>query len=241
MNILITGSSRGIGAATARLAKERGFEPILHGRTESDELLSLAGLLNADYIFCDVNDSEAVKTAVSGLIERVGVIYALINCAGIHPKFVPFIESTDKDWEDIFKTNLLGVIHFCQAVIPHILERGHGRIVNVSSTRGFPQMANQWNYVYAAAKAALNSVTVEMAKEFAPNILVNAISPGYVATERTEKWNEITWQKAKSVPLGRPIESREVAGAILFLATTTAMTGANLVIDGGQTVHEQKF
>lgn len=241
MRLLITGSSRGIGAATAILAKEKGHTPILHGMTESDNLRQIANDLGVNYIFADVRNDTAVKTAVNELMERIEVIDALVNCVGAHFPFVPFLESTDEIWREQFDVNLMGTVHFCQAVIPHMQKNRQGRIVNVSSTRGFPQMANEWNGPYATSKAALNSLTVALAKEFAPNILVNAISPGYTETERSEHWNTITWQKANSVPLGRPVHSKEIADAILFLATTTAMTGQNLVIDGGQTVDEKKY
>src|SRR3989344_4457623 len=100
--VLITGSSSGIGAVTARLAKEYGATPILHGRTESKELKSIAKELQADYIFCDVADKTAVDAEVQRILKKVKRIDCLINCAGIAPR-PSFMESTDEVWVDVYK------------------------------------------------------------------------------------------------------------------------------------------
>ena len=114
--ILITGSSSGIGAATARLAKEYGATVILHGRTESEELKKLAKELDCEYIFCDVADKEAVDKAVKDILKQVKRIDLLVNSAGIGPR-ATFLETADSLWLDVFKVNVLGTTHFCQAVI----------------------------------------------------------------------------------------------------------------------------
>ena len=104
--ILITGSSSGIGAATARLAKEYGATVILHGRTESENLKKLAQELNCNYIFCDVADKVAVDAEVQRILKKVKRIDCLVNCAGIAPR-PSFMESTDEVWVDVYKINVL--------------------------------------------------------------------------------------------------------------------------------------
>lgn len=114
--ILITGSSRGIDAATAKLAVGYGAKVILHGRTESEELKDLVNQLKEEYTACDVSDKKAVQKEVDRIVKKMGRIDGLINCAGIaKPK--PFLETEDEDWIENFKINLLGVVHFCQVVI----------------------------------------------------------------------------------------------------------------------------
>src|ERR1035437_2995208 len=110
--ILITGSSSGIGAATARLAKEYGAIPILHGKTESEDLKSLAKELSCEYTFCDVADKVAVEAAVQNILAKVKKIDALVNCAGIVVN-ESFLTASDEIWLDVMKVNLLGTVHFC--------------------------------------------------------------------------------------------------------------------------------
>src|SRR3989338_8345282 len=106
--ILITGSSSGIGVATARLAQEYGAKVILHGRTESPELKTLAKELDCEYIVCDVADKSAVESAVADILKKVKRIDVLVNSAGIAPR-AKFLESTDEHWLDIFKVNVLEI------------------------------------------------------------------------------------------------------------------------------------
>jgi len=173
--ILITGSSSGIGTATARLAKEYGATIILHGKTESEALKSLAKELNCGYIFCDVSDKKAVDLAIKNILSKVKKIDILVNCAGIALR-QKFLDTTDESWIDTFKVNVLGTTHFCQAVIPEMQKNKYGRIVNIASIRGFVGTAG--SSVYSASKAAIVNITATMAKEFAPDIIINAVAPG---------------------------------------------------------------
>ena len=237
--ILITGSSKpnGIGMAAAKLAREYGANVIIHGRAPNEELKNSAKKINGSFIACDATDKDAVKKAVDGLIGKSGKIDALINCIGmVNPK--PFLETDDSNWLDAFKVNLLGTVHFCQAVIPHMQKAGHGRIVNISSIRGHATTSSNRGMAYSAAKAAIINLTATLAKEYAPNIAVNAVSPGFVETDMSKTWTERVWQQARSSLLGRTAKPNEIAEVLLFLASDKAsfITGQTILVDGGYTI-----
>lgn len=235
--ILITGSSRGIGAATARLAVGYGAKVILHGKTESRDLIDLAKQLEADYIVCDVAAKQAVLKEVVRIIKKLGKIDGLVNCAGISkPK--PFLETEDGDWLEIFEVNLLGIVHFCQAVIPYMQKAKYGRVVNIASLRGHLTNLNVNNLTYSASKAAVINLTVGLAKEYIPDIAFNAVSPGLTETEMSKTWTEKLWQEARDYPLGRPAKPEEIAEAILFLISDRAkfINGQIIMVDSGHSI-----
>ncbi len=233
--ILITGSSSGIGAATARLAKEYDATPILHGKTEGKELKKLAKELGCEYIFCDVIDQTAVESEIKRILKKVKKIDLLVNSAGIAPR-ATFLESTDDLWLDVFKTNVLGTTHFCHAVIPQMQKNKYGRIINIASIRAYEGTAGR--PVYSASKAAIVNLTAVLAKEFAPDIAVNAVAPGYTDTPITVNWDDEVWAKAKTSLLGRIAQPKEIAEAILFLASDKAsfITGQTVIVDGGYSI-----
>lgn len=228
--ILITGSSRGIGAATARLAKDYGAEVILHGRTDSDKLKRLASELNADYICCDASDEGKVREVIA----ETGGLDVLVNNAGMQ-RSKPFLELTTQDWEDVYKTNVFGIVNFSKAVLPLMQSQGYGRIVNISSAKAFPATAGR--AAYASAKAAVNQLTVCMAKELAQyGILVNAVAPGFVETEMTaQTWSDRIKKQVDDSLLGRMARPEEIAEAVLWLASDKNgfMTGQTILVDGG--------
>ncbi len=233
--ILITGSSSGIGAATARLAKEYGATMILHGRTESEELKKISLELNCDYIFCDVADKVAVESEIQKILKKVQRIDCLINCAGIAPR-PSFMESTDEVWLDVFKVNVLGTVHFCQSVIPVMQKAKGGRIVNIASIRA--NIGTSGKPVYSATKAAIINLTAVLAKDFAPDIYVNAVSPGYTDTPINKNWDEKVWKQVNTALVGRIAQPTEIAEAILFLASDKAsfITGQTIIVDGGYSI-----
>lgn len=237
--VLITGFSRydNIGGVAARLAKDYGASVILHGRTKSKDLESIANKLNGKFVFCDVSDRQAVKKAVDGVVRQTGRIDALINCAGIvSPK--PFLETDDENWLEAFKINLLGTVHFCQAVIPYMQKADYGRIVNVASIRGHSETSSNRGMAYSVSKAGVINLTAALAKEYAPNILVNAVSPGFTETSMAKTWNEKVWKQARSSILGRTAKPKEIAEVLLFLASErmSFITGQTLIVDGGYTI-----
>jgi 3-oxoacyl-[acyl-carrier protein] reductase len=230
--ILITGSSRGIGAATARLAKKYGATVILHGRTNSNHLKRLTKELDSDYIFGDVTDAKKVKQSVSKIVKEHGRIDALINSAGMTHR-AKFMESNDKLWLDTFKVNVLGTVHFCQAVIPFMQKKKYGRIVNVASIRAHGITSGR--PAYSVSKAGIMNLTATLAKEFAPHILVNAVSPGFTKTDMSKTWDKAVWKQVNSALLKRVGKPEEIAEMLLFLASDRAsfITGQTFLVDGG--------
>ncbi|MDP3986955.1 MAG: glucose 1-dehydrogenase [Nanoarchaeota archaeon] len=227
--VLITGSSRGIGAATARLAKEHGADVILHGKTDSESLQNLSRELDSRYIFCDVSNELRVQEEV----RKIGSIDVLVNNAGINPSKT-FMELTSQDWRDILEVNVLGTVNFSKTVIPRMLEKQYGKIINVASVKGYSHVSGK--PAYASSKAAVIRMTSSMAEEFAPYILVNAVAPGFTETEMTERTISPKIQnQINRIPLKRMAEPREIAEAILFLASDKAnyITGQTICVDGG--------
>lgn len=230
--ILITGSSRGIGAATAIKAKEYGAEVILHGRTESEELKEQAQTLGAAFIACDVGDKVAVQEAITSL--PLGPkINSLVNSAGIATAKA-FEEADDALWLDLFQTNVLGIVHMCQILLPQMRKNG-GSIVNVSSIRGNRRMAGAHSMAYAVSKASVDNLTGSLAKAYAPEVRVNAVAPGMTKTDISKTWPQSVWDQAASSLAGRAAEPEEIAEAMLFLASDKAsyITGQVLTVDGG--------
>lgn len=230
--ILITGSSRGIGAAIARLAKHRGATVILHGKTESEELRRLAADLDSSYLVFDIIDEAAVQNK----IKQSAPIDILVNNAGISIS-KPFLELTHKEWMHVLGTNVMGTVNVSRAVIPGMLNRGSGKIINIASIKGLPQTSGR--AAFAASKAAIIALTASMAKEFKTSILVNCVAPGFTETETTkEAWGERIFKQIAQAPLARAGKPNEIAEAVLFLASENAsyITGQTLIVDGGYSI-----
>ena len=233
--ILITGSARGIGAATAKLAYARGAKIILHGQSESEALIKLSKQLgDAPYALCDVSDKDELTKEFQRVIKQVGKVDILINSAGIvRPK--PFLEADDDNWKRQFEVNVLGTVHACQAIVPHMQKNKHGRIVNVASTRAHQSLASGRNMAYSVSKAGIVNLTASLAKELAPIIAVNAVSPSFTETDMSSTFNDLVHQQIKSALMPRMAQPNEIAEPILFLASDAAsfITGQTLLVDGG--------
>ena len=231
--ILITGSSRGIGAATARLAKNYGATVILHGKTESEELKKLSKALESAYIVFDVADERATIKEI-GKFKRIDI---LVNNAGINPSKT-FAQLANEDWRQIFEVNVLGVVNVSKAVITGMIKRGYGKIINIASIKGFPSISGK--PAYAASKSAIIRITSSMAEEFAPyNILINAVAPGFTETEMTKASLSPKIQgQIDKIPLKRMATPNEIAEVILFLASARSdyITGQTIAVDGGYSI-----
>ncbi|MCD4771257.1 SDR family oxidoreductase [archaeon] len=230
--ILITGSARGIGAATAKVAKKYGAEVILHGKSESENLKKLAVELNSKYIFCDITNELQVRKSV----EKFQKIDVLINSAGINIS-KSFEDLTNEDWLNVFKANVLGTVNFSNAVIPKMRDAKFGKIVNISSAKGY--LSASGRAAYSSSKAAVINLTASMAKELSPEIIVNGIAPGFTNTEMTAgTWSPRVREHIDKTLLKRMAKPEEIAEAILFLASDRSnyIAGQTILVDGGFTI-----
>lgn len=229
---LVTGATRGIGQAIAARLKDAGAEIAVTGR---DEVLLQAwrdqGVLAAA---ADVTDVRQVEDVVQAVVERYGQIDIVVNNAGI-AKDGLMMRMSDADWQRVIDTNLTGVFNICRATIRCMLRRRQGRIVNISSVIGVAGNAGQTNY--AASKAGVIGFTKALAKEVASrNILVNAVTPGYIDTEMTRALTEEQrGEILRRIPLGRTGTGEDVAALVHFLVSeeNKYITGQTIHCDGG--------
>ncbi len=228
--ILITGSSRGIGAAIARLAKEKGYDVLLHGRTHSPHLANLAKELDSKYIIFDVSKEDEVKQAFSE-ISRIDV---LVNSAGVNISKA-FDNLTDSDWKTIYDINIFGLVNVTRHAVPIMKKsKSTGKIINIASIKGL--YASVGRVAYASSKAAVINLTTGLAKEFAPGILVNAVAPGFTNTEMTDNtWSDRIKKQVGNILLKRMADPKEIAEVVLFLSSSANeyITGQTINIDGG--------
>jgi gluconate 5-dehydrogenase len=240
---LITGAYRGLGFAIARGMAEAGASVVLNGRKPA-ELEAAAGKLTdagltADVAAFDVTDRDAVQAGVAAASAKHGTIDILVNNAGIQRR-APFVEFKQEDWDAIIATNLTAPFIVSQAVVPAMIERRGGKIIHIASLMS--ELARPTVVPYTAAKGGVRQLTRGMAVELAQhNIQVNAIAPGYFATEMNRALidnAEFNAWVCKRTPAGRWGEPPELAGLAVFLASRAAdyMTGQMLVMDGGMSV-----
>jgi len=231
--VLVTGGTRGIGRAIAERFKEAGAKVYITG-TNKERTEAAARELGVNGVKMDVSNREEVKRVVSEIVEKEGGIDVLVNNAGI-TRDALFIRMKDEDWDAVIETNLNGVYNVTRAVVPHMVKRRKGSVINVSSVVGFTGNVGQTNY--SATKSALIGFTKSLAKELGGRgIRVNAVAPGYITTDMTKAIPEkIKSELLKSIPLRREGEPREVADAVLFLASEMAsyITGTTLHVNGG--------
>ena len=236
-SVLITGANGGIGLACGRIFLERWPDArvFLGCRSSRERALALVGEYpeRAEVLELEVTEPAAWEAAVARILESTGGVDVLVNNAGYHRDGLVGTMPLD-DWHDVLATNLTGTFLGCKAVVRPMLARRRGRIVNISSLSALMAPAGQANY--AAAKAGVLALTRSLAKEVArAGITVNAICPGYVATEALGQDAEAAAGLAKLVPARRLGTSAEVAAAVFHLASDEAgyTTGAVLKLDGG--------
>ncbi len=239
--VLISGASRGLGATFAEhFAKSGAFVTINYKRKEKTAEALLKKIQDAGgtgmLLPFDVTQPDDIKNGIEQLIKKRGQIDILVNNAGIVADNFFFLMS-DIEWHKVIDTNLHGSYYLVQAVIPGMLSRQEGSIINIASVAGIHASPGQANY--AAAKGALISFTKTLATELAPKgIRVNTVVPGLIATGMTTRLNrDISEKKKAAIPMGRFGEAAEVAKAVLFLSSERAsyITGQCLVVDGGLT------
>jgi len=238
--ILVTGSYRGLGLAIAEGLARAGARVVLNGRNADaveDAVAAFAekGLSATGCVF-DVTDKASIDNAVTELEKREGKPDVLFNNAGIIER-APLLETTEESWRRVLDTNLTGAFLVAQRVVPGMVTRGRGKVVNTCSL--LSAVARDTVASYAAAKSGLKLLTQSMATEWAKfNIQANAIGPGYFNTELTRPLQENAefdgWVK-KRVPAGRWGEPDELVGPAVFLASDASnfVNGQIIYVDGG--------
>jgi len=238
--VLVTGSSRGIGAEVAVKAAADGATVAVHYRAGSDAATrTLARVRDAggdgETFQADLTEGDEAEALVHRVVDRFGRLDALVNNAG-RTQVGPFLELGTDEWDAVIATDLSAAFHTCRAAIPGMVERGSGSIVNVASRLG--QMGIGNSAAYSAAKAGLIGLTRSLAKEFAPaGVRVNAVAPGFTLTDMTADVadSELGRQRLAEMPLGRFGRADEVADAVLFLLTdaSSLFTGQTLNPNAG--------
>jgi len=236
---LVTGASRGIGRAVACCLARAGAHIVVNflrdtaAADQTVELIQAAGG-SAEVAQFDVADSEAVQTTVSSLLDRLGRCDILVNNAGITVDTL-LLRLKEADWDRVMAVNLRGTFNCTKAVARGMVRSRYGRIVNMTSVVG--EMGNAGQSAYAASKAGIIGFTKSMARELAGrNITVNAVAPGFIATEMIASLPETTRSGyLMLVPVGRLGTAEEVADAVAFLVRPESgyITGQVLGVNGG--------
>jgi NAD(P)-dependent dehydrogenase (short-subunit alcohol dehydrogenase family) len=229
--VIVTGASKGIGAAIAMELDRRGLT--VAGLSRTGEVPAGYGLS------CDVCDEASIATAIESIAAK-GSIGGLVNCAGAHTA-IPTIELETSDFEHTMRLNATAVLTVCQKAYPHLVKSGDGLIVNIGSF--FDKLAVVQNVAYCASKAAVGAITRCLAAEWARDgIRVLNVAPGYIETDLNRDY--LTKEKVrawlgKRIPVGRPGQPEEVARLVgaLFSERIGFLTGETIYIDGGQGIN----
>ena len=228
MNVVITGGSRGIGAATVRLFAARGDTVSFLYEKEHEAAQAVARETGARAICCDVADEQAVRRAFAGL----GGVDVLVNNAGIgHYGLISQI--TPDEWRRIFAVNVDGAFYCIRAALPSMLARQSGAIVNISSMWG--QVGASCEAAYSATKGALIALSKALAKELGPShIRVNAVAPGVIQTDMCANIaHEVLESLREDTPIERLGTPDDIAQAVAYLADAPFVTGQVLGVSGG--------
>ena len=241
---VVTGSGRGIGLEIAKALAKAGATVAVaefieeNGQAAVEEIKKLG--VEASFFHTDVRDSKSVDAMVENVVETYSQVDILVNNAGIAAN-TPAEDTPDEEWLNVMNINLNGVFWCCRAAGRHMLNRQKGAIVNIASMSGVISNTPQPQAHYNASKAGVILLTKSLAGEWAQRgVRVNAVSPGYIGTDMTQKGMENSeWYKKwlEMTPMNRVGKPVEVANAVWYLASDASSfaTGTNLVVDGGYT------
>jgi NAD(P)-dependent dehydrogenase (short-subunit alcohol dehydrogenase family) len=240
---MITGSSKGLGEAAAVALAKAGADVAICGRNIADIDRVVDRLKSMEYnaagFVVEVARGETVRKGVSAIMNHFGRIDILVNNAGTNHR-VPVIEYPEEEWDRVISINLKGYYLVAQAVAPQMIERGYGKVINMSSILGRIALPNQ--LAYASAKGGVDQMTMIMALEWAKlGVRVNAIAPTYFETDMVKQIQEDKERFDfinQRTPMGRWGKLEEIEGIVIFLASPASdfITGQSIAIDGGWTI-----
>ncbi len=231
---LVTGSSRGIGAATARCLANAGARVVINSSSSTGAGEALAAELpDALYIQGNVADETEARTLIEETVERCGRLDVLVNNAGVTRRIrhSDFMAATPEIWRNIFDVNVIGLWQVTVASIPHLREAGDASIINIASLAGMRPGGS--SIPYAVSKAAVCHLTRLLANVLGPDIRVNAVAPGLIDTDLTTNRTTLRERVGAEAPLRRVGTAEEVAEAVLATLSMRYMTGEIVVVDGG--------
>lgn len=233
---IITGASRGIGRAIAKSLSADGYSLALIYNNCEEKANSLLNELGSDAKIykCDISDSNAVNNTVEEILKDFGSIDVLVNNAGIAQQKL-FTDITDDDWQKMIGINLSGAFYFSRAVLPSMISKKSGKIINISSMWG--ETGGSCEVHYSASKAGIIGMTKALAKEVGlSGITVNAVSPGVIKTDMLSSFSKEDLDNlCEEIPLNRLGEPEDIANAVSFLASDKAnyITGQVISVNGG--------
>ena len=243
---IVTGGARGIGKGIVHTFAEEGASVVIadiiedEGKKTAEEIVKKGG--KGIFVPCDVRDSRQIQHMVDRTISEFGKIDILVNNAGTGPFPVSVTELSEEEWDNIFTLNTKSMFLCCKAVAPHMKEKRYGRIINISSLASISPYTSIPHY--SASKGGINSFTVDIALELAPyNICVNAILPGMIRTDLSEKLLPPDIDKdaffdeygKNNIPLCRAGTPEDIGGVALFLASrlSSYVTANKIIVSGG--------
>ena len=244
---IVTGGGTGVGRATSLGLARLGYHVMINysrSRDEAEQTVAEIEKLGQQglAVLADVADDAACRRLVADTVAAWGRVDVLVNCAGT-TEFIPFDDLdrvTDEVWDRLYKVNVVGAFHCARAVREPMQSAGGGMIVNVSSVAA--QLGQGSSIPYCCTKAALDNLTVSLARTLAPQIRVNGVAPGFIAGRWTEaglgaNYDRIKQSYEKSLPLGRVCDPEDVAACILSLISGSLLvTGQTLTVDSGMMI-----
>lgn len=234
--VIITGSARGTGAATAALFADMGYNVVINYNTSEKEALELQKKLGEKSIavHADVSTADGAAFLFAQAKKKFGFVDVLVNNAGVAQQKL-FTDITKADYDRMFDCNVRSVFNCCQCALPDMIHNKYGRIINISSMWGVTGASCEVHY--SASKAAVIGLTKALAREVAPSgITVNCIAPGVIDTPMNKGFDEVTMAELREeTPVGRIGTPEDVARAVAFLAdpNSSFITGQVLGVDGG--------
>lgn len=245
--VIVTGGGTGVGRATSLAMARLGYNVVVNYSRSRAEAEATAGEISAfgakAFVYqADVADDAACRAMVAFAVQSLGRVDVLVNCAGT-TDFIPFRDLdavSDEAWERLYKVNVVGAFHCARAVREPMLAAGGGVIINVSSVAA--QLGQGSSIPYCCTKAALDNLTVSLARTLAPQIRVNGIAPGFIEGRWTQgglgaKFDAIKQAYEKTLPLARVCQPEDIAEAIVSLITGSSLvTGQTLTVDAGMMI-----